>query len=145
VHYTHLIMRVLKPQTSKLTTLTATFNNNYINNIKDYYVPLKCVLFSSFQPFSFDMGRLAPLSEEPINEENERKLSKHNSKKGFQLWMNWSWIKTHFSLVFNKKSNLKMLLSVLGCPLFPVPIHPKSPLNEVSFFVPCNSILYFYN
>ncbi|XP_045811930.1 uncharacterized protein LOC123906115 [Trifolium pratense] len=76
------------------------------------------------------MSRLAPLSEEPINEENER--NKKNSKKGFQLWMNWNWIKTHFSLVFNKKSNLKMLLSVLGCPLFPVPIHPKLPLNEVS-------------
>ncbi|KAL5067483.1 hypothetical protein RYX36_018370 [Vicia faba] len=76
------------------------------------------------------MGRLAPLSEEPFNEENERRSN--NSKKGFQLWMKWNWIKTHFSFVFNKKSNLKMLLSVLGCPLFPVPVHAKLPLNEVS-------------
>lgn len=78
------------------------------------------------------MGRLAPLSEEPFNEENERR--NNNSKKGFQLWINWRWIKTHFSFVFNKKSNLKMLLSVLGCPLFPVPVHAKLPLNEVSVF-----------
>ncbi|TKY53225.1 hypothetical protein E2542_SST24750 [Spatholobus suberectus] len=76
------------------------------------------------------MGRLAPLSEEPINEEEENNTN--NSKKGLQSWRNWNWIKTHFSLVFNKKSNLKILLSVLGCPLFPVPVHPKLPLNEVS-------------
>ncbi|XP_047171410.1 uncharacterized protein LOC124839583 [Vigna umbellata] len=75
------------------------------------------------------MGRLAPLSEEPINEENE---ANNNSKKCLQSWRNWNWIKTHFSLVFNKKSNLKILLSVLGCPLFPLPVHPLSPLNEVS-------------
>ncbi|ESW17716.1 hypothetical protein PHAVU_007G262500 [Phaseolus vulgaris] len=75
------------------------------------------------------MGRLAPLSEEPINEENE---GNNNSKKCLQSWRNWNWIKTHFSLLFNKKSNLKILLSVLGCPLFPLPVHPISPLNEVS-------------
>nr|XP_007145721.1 hypothetical protein PHAVU_007G262500g [Phaseolus vulgaris]ESW17715.1 hypothetical protein PHAVU_007G262500g [Phaseolus vulgaris] len=73
------------------------------------------------------MGRLAPLSEEPINEENE---GNNNSKKCLQSWRNWNWIKTHFSLLFNKKSNLKILLSVLGCPLFPLPVHPISPLNE---------------
>ncbi|KAK7355076.1 hypothetical protein VNO80_14321 [Phaseolus coccineus] len=75
------------------------------------------------------MGRLAPLSEEPINEENE---GNNNSKKCLQSWRNWNWIRTHFSLLFNKKSNLKILLSVLGCPLFPLPVHPISPLNEVS-------------
>ncbi|XP_061351922.1 uncharacterized protein LOC133296889 [Gastrolobium bilobum] len=75
------------------------------------------------------MGKLAPLSEEPINEEDEET---NNSKKGFQSWRNWNWIKTHFTLVFNKKSNLKILLSVLGCPLFPVPVHPKLPFNELS-------------
>ncbi|KAH1262110.1 hypothetical protein GmHk_02G004805 [Glycine max] len=67
------------------------------------------------------MGRLAPLSEEPINEENEG-YNNSNSKKCLQSWRNWNWIKTHFSLAFNKKSNLKILLSVLGCPLFPVPV-----------------------
>ncbi|KHN22185.1 hypothetical protein glysoja_042945 [Glycine soja] len=66
------------------------------------------------------MGRLAPLSEEPINEENEGYNNNSNPKKCLQSWRNWNWIKTHFSLVLNKKSNLKILLSVLGCPLFPV-------------------------
>ncbi|EOY09607.1 hypothetical protein QUC31_010426 [Theobroma cacao] len=71
------------------------------------------------------MSRLAPLSEEPINEED----SANCSKKGLS-WKNW--LKTHFSLVFNKKSDLKILLSVLGCPLFPVSILSKPPINEVS-------------
>ena len=76
------------------------------------------------------MGRLAPLSEEPINAEDD---NTNSSKKGRgQTWRNW--IKTHFSLVFNKKSDLKILLSVLGCPLFPVPVHPKQPFNEVNPF-----------
>ncbi|EEF23277.1 hypothetical protein RCOM_1983660 [Ricinus communis] len=70
------------------------------------------------------MNRLAPLSEEPIREDEE---STSSSKKG-QSWKNW--LKTHFSLVFNKKSDLKILLSVLGCPLFPVSVHPKLPINE---------------
>ena len=74
------------------------------------------------------MGRLAPLSEEPINAEDDNT----NSKGRGQTWRNW--IKTHFSLVFNKKSDLKILLSVLGCPLFPVLLHPKQPLNEVNPF-----------
>ncbi|XP_062167320.1 uncharacterized protein LOC133873605 [Alnus glutinosa] len=69
------------------------------------------------------MGRLAPLSEEPVNQEDD---SANGSKKGRGLtWRNW--IKTHLSLVFNKKSDLRILLSVLGCPLFPIPLHPKQP------------------
>ncbi|KAK5803963.1 uncharacterized protein LOC108454409 isoform X1 [Gossypium arboreum] len=71
------------------------------------------------------MSRLAPLSEEPINEDN----SANCSKKGLS-WKNW--LKTHLSLVFNKKSDLKILLSVLGCPLFPVSALSKPPINEVS-------------
>jgi len=90
-----------------------------------------CVVCLTFQqPEEAVMGRLAPLSEEPINEENEG--NNNNSKKCLQSWRNWNWIKTHFSLVFNKKSNLKILLSVLGCPLFPLPVHHLSPLNEAS-------------
>ncbi|CAJ1967375.1 unnamed protein product [Sphenostylis stenocarpa] len=92
-----------------------------------------CVVCLTFQqPEEAVMGRLAPLSEEPINEENE---GNNNSKKCLQSWRNWNWIKTHFSLVFNKKSNLKILLSVLGCPLFPLPVHPILPLNEASPFL----------
>ncbi|XP_028808648.1 uncharacterized protein LOC114763201 [Neltuma alba] len=76
------------------------------------------------------MGRLAPLSEEPINEDDDGITG--GSRKGLQAWRNWSWIKTPFSLAFNKKSDLKILLSVLGCPLFPVPLLLKEPHNEVS-------------
>ncbi|KAL6997529.1 hypothetical protein U1Q18_007655 [Sarracenia purpurea var. burkii] len=72
------------------------------------------------------MSRLAPLSEEPINEDDE---SSNCSKKG-QPWRNW--IKSHFSILFNKKSDLKILLSVLGCPLFPVSVHYKQPFTPVS-------------
>ncbi|KAJ4823882.1 hypothetical protein Tsubulata_010470 [Turnera subulata] len=78
------------------------------------------------------MSRLAPLSEEPLNEEED---TTHFSKKAHS-W-NWKhWLKTHLYLAFHKKSDLKILLSVLGCPLFPVPsqlLHPKLPIiNEVS-------------
>lgn len=89
------------------------------------------------------MSRLAPLSEEPINEEEQHSNSsnsgnntKYSSKKGLS-WKHW--LKNHLSLVFfiNKKSDLKTLLSVLGCPLFPVPLLPKQPLNQV-----CSSAQY---
>ncbi|KAK9266596.1 hypothetical protein L1049_021661 [Liquidambar formosana] len=71
------------------------------------------------------MSRLAPLSEEPINEED----TTNSSKKG-NTWRNW--LKSHFSTLFNKKSDLRILLSVLGCPLFPVSVLPEQPLTEVS-------------
>ncbi|XP_027065189.1 uncharacterized protein [Coffea arabica] len=72
------------------------------------------------------MSRLAPLSEEPVNEED----SKNCSSKA-QTWRKW--LRAHFSLqLFNRKSDLRLLLSVLGCPLFPLPVHPKHPITEVS-------------
>lgn len=76
------------------------------------------------------MNRLAPLSEEPINEDPTEKKKLGNGK-----WRGW--LKNQLSLLMNlnKKSedyNLKMLLSVLGCPLFPVPVFPKLPLSHVS-------------
>lgn len=77
------------------------------------------------------MSRLAPLSEEPINEDTDDQeyctASSNGSKKLSQkTWRNW--VKTHFSLLFNKKSDdLRILLSVLGCPLSPVSLHPKQP------------------
>lgn len=79
------------------------------------------------------MSRLAPLSEEPIiNEEPIKKKSGSNGK-----WRGWVKMKNQFSafLSLNKKSeneNLKILLSVLGCPLFPVPVHTKLHLSQVS-------------
>ena len=72
------------------------------------------------------MNRLAPLSEEPVNEEEEDNI---NSSKKTNSWRNW--LKTHFSLLFNKKSDLKVLLSVLGCPLFPLSPHPGQPNTHV--------------
>ncbi|KAK7337373.1 hypothetical protein VNO77_17941 [Canavalia gladiata] len=69
------------------------------------------------------MGRLATLSEEPINDQENN----NRTKKGINSWRNW--IKSHF---FNKKPDLKILLSVLACPLFPVPPHSQIPLNQVS-------------
>ncbi|XP_031274207.1 uncharacterized protein LOC116132680 [Pistacia vera] len=77
------------------------------------------------------MSRLAPLSEEPINDEDQDFSFSNTSNKKPHSWKNW--LKTHFSLlVFTKKSDLKILLSVLGCPLFPVPVLPEHSLNEVS-------------
>lgn len=75
-----------------------------------------------------EMGRLATLSEEPINDQDNKRSTSSSSKK----WRNWNWIKTHF---FHKKPDLKILLSVLACPLFPVPLHTQPdppPLNQLS-------------
>lgn len=79
------------------------------------------------------MSRLAPLSEEPSNEEN----NSSRSRKG-QSWRNW--FKNHFNPL-SKKSDLKILLSVLGCPLFPLSVNPKEPLSQVSHVV---SHIYIY-
>ncbi|PSS21110.1 RING finger protein like [Actinidia chinensis var. chinensis] len=78
------------------------------------------------------MSRLSPLSEEPISEEEDNNNSKYCSKKGHQKWR--SWLKNQFSLlIFNKRqSDVKILLSVLGCPLFPVSLHPKQPISHVT-------------
>ena len=81
------------------------------------------------------MGRLEPLSEEPINEDEEECCwSAKNPKKGSvrQTWRKW--IRSHLSLslvMFGKRSDLKLLLSVLACPLFPLSPHP-SLLNQVT-------------
>lgn len=69
------------------------------------------------------INRLAPLSEEPFNEEETRKLSKRS-----HAWKNW--VK---NLFFNKKSDLKILLSVLACPLFPVSLQPIQSILQVIF------------
>lgn len=75
-----------------------------------------------------NISRLAPLSEEPINEEDS-----NNCSTKAQTWKKW--LRTHFSLqLFTKKSDLRILLSVLGCPLFPLYAHPKNPITEVSLF-----------
>ncbi|TMX04478.1 hypothetical protein EJD97_008588 [Solanum chilense] len=74
------------------------------------------------------MIRLAPLSEVPTNDEETHSSSSSSSSSS---WRNW--LKTHFSLIFiTKKSDLRILLSVLGCPLFPVSSNPKTPISQVS-------------
>ncbi|XP_042048415.1 uncharacterized protein LOC121794354 [Salvia splendens] len=65
---------------------------------------------------------LAPVSEELSNEES-------CSKKA-QTWTNW--LRNHFPQLFHKKSDLKILLSVLGCPLFPVSVDSLLPISQVS-------------
>lgn len=68
------------------------------------------------------MSRLAPLSEEPSNEEETKKLSKRS-----HAWKNW--VK---NLFFHKKSDFKILLSVLACPLFPISLRPHQSIHQVS-------------
>ncbi|KVI08425.1 uncharacterized protein LOC112501501 [Cynara cardunculus var. scolymus] len=89
------------------------------------------------------MSRLATLSEEPIDEDGEYKHHQSHSpwysssgKRSHKTWRNW--LKTHLSLLPNKHksiNDLNILLSVLGCPLFPVsflPPTPKSSSSQVS-------------
>ncbi|KAL8167609.1 hypothetical protein V2J09_009108 [Rumex salicifolius] len=57
------------------------------------------------------MSRLAPLSEEPVSHEDQKNLSNKT-----RHWKKW--IKSHLSFFFHKRSDLNILLSVLGCPLF---------------------------
>ncbi|KAG8371807.1 hypothetical protein BUALT_Bualt12G0001600 [Buddleja alternifolia] len=82
-------------------------------------------------------NRLAPVSEEPIDDEdNSRSTSTNcNNKKKKAAAHTWKhWLTNHFPLLFHKKSDLKVLLSVLGCPLFPLSVHhhPKHPISQVS-------------
>ncbi|KAL9267811.1 hypothetical protein AKJ16_DCAP25788 [Drosera capensis] len=88
------------------------------------------------------MSRLAPLSEEPVNEEeNNKKMMKQRKmsmvlRRSQQKWKNW--VKTHlsvFSVFLNKRPDLKILLSVLACPLFPISVPSNSnnnPSNNLS-------------
>ncbi|XP_068648017.1 uncharacterized protein [Aristolochia californica] len=73
------------------------------------------------------MDRLAPLSEEPIDEEDAKKASRKD-----RSWRNWLKIQLQFPLFFPKKSGIKILLAVMGCPLSPVSALPRSPLDVES-------------
>ena len=93
------------------------------------------------------MNRLAPLSEEPIDEQDGRTGNRNRSGSGSggggsgggggggRSWRNW--IRTHLSILScgKKSDGLNVLLSVLGCPLFPVSVQPNnfvSSANQVS-------------
>lgn len=72
------------------------------------------------------MGRLAPLSEEPISEEGSKDRS----------WKKW--LRNQFPLLSHKKSDLKVLLGVLACPLSPVsglPFHPYSVESSAQYII----------
>ncbi|CAN0927501.1 hypothetical protein LINGRAHAP2_LOCUS35943 [Linum grandiflorum] len=103
------------------------------------------------------MNRLAPVSEEPVTTDeddvnnrsrrrtttaaanNHNKSSSHfSSRSSRQSWKYWLKSRALPFLLFQKKpasslSELRTLLSVIGCPLFPASIHPKlSSLDQVS-------------
>ncbi|KAE8651125.1 hypothetical protein Csa_001511 [Cucumis sativus] len=81
------------------------------------------------------MNRLAPLSEEPIDEHDARTRTRNRNRTtagaggGGRSWRNW--IRTHFSILSSAKKSdgLNVLLSVLGCPLFPVSLQPNSAVS----------------
>jgi len=77
------------------------------------------------------MQRLAPLMEEPIDEEDQEE--ERGGRKGSTRSKSWKkWIKTQLQfIVFPKKPDMKLLLSVMGCPLFPVPPLSKISLQQV--------------
>ncbi|KAL0452922.1 UNVERIFIED_CONTAM: hypothetical protein Slati_1270300 [Sesamum latifolium] len=71
---------------------------------------------------------LAPVSEEPISEDNSITTTTTTIKKS-QTWRNWLSFTTLTNLLFHKKSDLKILLSVVACPLFPLSLHPTPTIS----------------
>jgi hypothetical protein len=69
------------------------------------------------------MAPLAPLSEEPISEVDPKSIKNLSSRThSFKAW-----ITNHLSS--HNKADLRILLSVVGCPLSPVPVLPSPPRN----------------
>lgn len=69
------------------------------------------------------MGRLAPLPEEPTGEEQAKKKTLN-----LRDWLARSfgnWLRTH------NQSDLRILLSVMGCPLCPAPFLSKQPQDTM--------------
>lgn len=76
------------------------------------------------------MQRLAPLMEEPMDEEEQEEERGGRRRTRSKSWKKW--IKTQLQIiVFPKKPDMKLLLSVMGCPLFPVPPLSKISLQQV--------------
>ncbi|KAL0709112.1 hypothetical protein Bca4012_016090 [Brassica carinata] len=76
------------------------------------------------------MQRLAPLMEEPMDQEEQEQERGGRSTRS-KSWKKW--IKTQLQfMIIHKKPDAKVLLSVLGCPLFPVPPLSKMSLQQVS-------------
>lgn len=88
------------------------------------------------------MQRLAPLMEEPMDqgEQEEERGGRSTRSKSWKKW-----IKTQLqSMVFHKKPDMKVLLSVLGCPLFPVPPLSKVSLQQVFIYTPYMYVIFTY-
>lgn len=78
------------------------------------------------------MQRLAPLMEEPMDQEEQEEEKGGKSTTRSKSWKKW--IKTQLQfMVFHKKPDMKVLLSVMGCPLFPVPPLSKISLQQVLY------------
>lgn len=79
------------------------------------------------------MQRLAPLMEEPMDQEEQERGGGSIRTKSWKKW-----IKTQLqSMIIHKKPDAKVLLSVLGCPLFPVPPLSKMSLQQVLLYGVC--------
>ncbi|KAI4369150.1 hypothetical protein MLD38_017633 [Melastoma candidum] len=86
-------------------------------------------MYSQMLPISGSKmtSRLAPVSEEPVDEDDVKKCGSR-SRKGLS-WRNW--IRGRFFQgIAGKESDLRILLSVLGCPLFPITPHQKKQSDD---------------
>ncbi|KAK1259038.1 hypothetical protein QJS04_geneDACA010143 [Acorus gramineus] len=73
--------------------------------------------------------------EEPIDEEESMRMSKKkkSQKKQKQKHHQWrDWIKSQLPMIFHKRSDLKLLLSVVACPLSPFSVDIQQPLDVSS-------------
>ncbi|KAK1307466.1 hypothetical protein QJS10_CPA10g00282 [Acorus calamus] len=73
--------------------------------------------------------------EEPIDEEESMRMSKKkkSQKKQKQKHHQWrEWIKSQLPMIFHKRSDLKLLLSVVACPLSPFSVDIQQPLDVSS-------------
>ncbi|KAI4365424.1 hypothetical protein MLD38_021408 [Melastoma candidum] len=76
-------------------------------------------------------SRLPPVYEEPVDEDDNVKGRGGCSSKGRLSWRAWKG--SRFSLGrAGRESHLRILLSILGCPLFPLSFHPKPSMDKVS-------------
>lgn len=83
------------------------------------------------------MAPLAPLSEEPISEVDPKSIT--NLSKRTHSFR--AWITNH--LISHNKADLRILLSVIGCPLSPVPVLPSPPQNVSRYCEGVNLLINF--
>eukprot|EP00249_Psilotum_nudum_P010418 c22530_g1_i1 orf=1232-2428(+) len=74
---------------------------------------------------------LAPLMEGPTPEGHEKDLRKDRSAASIGQWMKWQLEKNSWPSAGQKRSDPRLLLGVLGCPLAPVAVSTE-PLPHLS-------------